>query len=209
MTTEGRASAEISGALEAVVLAAGTGSRFGGGKLLTALSGSGVLLDGALATAFAAPARSVAVVWGADDRVPAAAHAFAAEIGSADRLRLVRAERCAEGMAQSLRAGIASLPLDAAGAFVFLGDMPLAPRWVPQQLAQALGGGCLAAAPTFEGRRGHPVLFAAALFPELMVLEGDRGAASVLAGLGDALALVPVEDDGVLFDVDRPADLPA
>lgn len=198
---------EVSKALEAVVLAAGAGARFGGGKLMTPLSGSGVLLDGALAAAFAAPVRTVSVVWGADERIPAAAERFAGEIGAADRLRTVRAERCAEGLAWSLKAGIASLPADAAGAFVFLGDMPRVPRAAAHDLARAVADGALAAAPTFEGRRGHPVLFAAALFLQLMALDGDRGAAGVLAGLGPALALVPAEDDGVLFDVDWPADL--
>ena len=50
---------------EALVLAAGSGSRFGGGKLLAPWNG-GVLLDGALPAAFAAPARSVILVTGAD-----------------------------------------------------------------------------------------------------------------------------------------------
>jgi len=192
--------------LEAVVLAAGAGARFGGGKLL-APWGDGVLLDAALATAFAAPARSVWVVWGADGRVPAAAEAFAARIGAAARLRLVHAERSAEGMARSLTAGIASLPADCGGAFVFLGDMPRIHPAVAPGLANALAGGALAAAPVFQGQRGHPVLFGAALFPKLLALDGDRGAAAVLAPLGEALAHLAAPDDGVLFDVDRPADL--
>ncbi|HEX2817198.1 MAG TPA: NTP transferase domain-containing protein, partial [Phenylobacterium sp.] len=59
-------------ALEAVILAAGSGSRFGGGKL-TALWRGGVFLDGALAAAFEAPVRSVSVVTGADPKVGSAA----------------------------------------------------------------------------------------------------------------------------------------
>ena len=76
-----------------------------------------------------------------------------------------------------------------------------------QALAQAVLGGAAAAAPQFDGRRGHPVLFTAALYPRLLALSGDRGAASVLQSLGDTLALVDAPDDGVLFDVDRPSDL--
>jgi molybdenum cofactor cytidylyltransferase len=192
--------------LDAIVLAAGSGSRFGGGKLV-APWGDGFLLDGALAAAFAAPVQAVSVVWGADDRVPAAAKALAARLGAADRLRLVRHEGHAEGMATSLGAGIASLESRSAGAFVFLGDMPRVPDGVAAALADALAAGAKAAAPTFAGRRGHPVLFARALYPALLELSGDRGAASVLAGLGAGLALVPAADDGVLFDVDQPRDL--
>ena len=188
------------------MLAAGAGARFGGGKLTAPWKG-GVLLDAAMAVAVAAPARSVTVVWGADARVPAAARAFAERSGQAGRLRLIHAERAAEGMAESLKAGLVSLPAESTGAFVFLGDMPRVSPSLAHELVQALATGALAAAPTFEGRRGHPVLFAAVLFPRLVALAGDRGAAAVLAELGDALALVASPDDGVLFDVDRLGDL--
>jgi molybdenum cofactor cytidylyltransferase len=201
MTTE----AKRSPLLEAVVLAAGAAQRFGGGKL-TASWGDGVLLDGALAAAFAAPARSVTVVTGTDaPGVEAAARRFAERIGEGSRLRLTHAPQHAEGMAASLRAGIASLPLDAEGAFVFLGDMPRIPTDVLAPLAEAIAAGHVAAAPVCAGRRGHPAIFARALFPDLVALSGDEGARSVLERVGPMLVETP--DDGVLFDVDRPGDL--
>jgi len=191
----------VNGPFEAVVLAAGSGSRFGGGKLL-ATWGAGVLLEGALAAAFAAPVRSVTVVIGADaDAIAAAAQAFD------PRVLIVPAHDYAEGMGASLRTGIASLPADAAGAFVFLGDMPRAPTAVLEPMAQAVRAGALAAAPVFGGRRGNPVLLARELFPDLLTLTGDAGARGVLQGLGDRLALIEAPDDGVLFDVDQRSDL--
>jgi molybdenum cofactor cytidylyltransferase len=187
--------------LEAIVLAAGSGSRFGGRKLL-APWGQGVLLDAALAAAFAAPARSVTVVTGSDaEAVAAAARAFD------PRVRIVHAADHAEGMGASLRAGIASLPADAGGALVFLGDMPRVPLRVLAPLAEALAAGAAAAAPIFQGRRGNPVLLGRELFPDLLKLTGDAGARSVLQGLGERLALVEAPDDGVLFDVDERGDL--
>jgi molybdenum cofactor cytidylyltransferase len=189
------------GTFEAVVLAAGSGSRFGGGKL-TAAWDAGVLLEGALAAAFAAPVRSVTVVIGADaEAVAVAARDFD------PRTIVVHAPDYAEGMGASLRAGIASLPADADGAFVFLGDMPRVPTEVLQRMAQAVGAGAKAAAPVFQGRRGNPVLLGRSLFPQLLALTGDAGARGVLQALGDRLALVEAPDDGVLFDVDTPADL--
>ena len=188
-------------ALEAIVLAAGFGSRFGGRKLLAAW-GEGVLLDAALAAAFAAPVHSVTVVTGADaEAVAAAARAFD------PRVRIVHAADHAEGMGASLRAGVASLPSDATGAFVVLGDMPRVPVSVLPKLAEALAAGAPAAAPVFGGRRGNPALIGRALFPDLLALTGDAGARSVLQGLGDRLALVEAPDDGVLFDVDEAGDL--
>jgi molybdenum cofactor cytidylyltransferase len=194
------------GALEAIVLAAGFGSRFGGGKLTAARSG-GKLIEHALAAAFNAPTRAVTVVWGADEAVPAAATTSAEDQGQAARLRLVHAEQHAQGLSASLKAGVESLPADCAGAFVFLGDMPRVPAAVLEPLAAALALGALAAAPTFAGQRGHPVLFARALFGDLLTLSGDKGAGGLLAKLSaDQLALIPAPDDGVLYDVDRPED---
>jgi molybdenum cofactor cytidylyltransferase len=189
------------GPIEAIVLAAGAGARFGGRKLL-APWGSGVLLDGALGAAFAAPARAVTVITGADaDLIAAAARVFNPAV------RLVHAADHAEGMAASLRAGIASLPPDTRAAFVFLGDMPRVPHEILAPLAAAVAAGASAAAPQRNGRRGNPVLIAAELFPQLLALTGDAGARRVLDGLGPRLALLDAPDDGVLFDVDRPQDL--
>jgi molybdenum cofactor cytidylyltransferase len=166
-----------------------------------------VLIDGALAAAFAAPARSVTVATGADPAVAAAARGFAARIGAADRLRIVHCPDHAEGMGASLRTAVASLPGDAAGVFVFLGDMPLVPSSVLPRLAAALAAGAPAAAPVHAGRRGHPVLFSRALLPALLAARGDEGARSALKSLGEQLALVETDDEGVLFDVDRPDDV--
>ena len=192
--------------LEAVVLGAGFGSRFGGGKLVAAWK-NGVLLDGALAVAFAAPVRRVCVVWGADAAVPGAAQAFAVRIGETGRLNLVKAERHADGLSASLKAGVQSVAPDSQGVFLFLGDMPRIPVSVLRPLAEALAAGAMAAAPEFDGTRGHPVLFGAAMLPRLLELDGDKGAGGLLAKLGDKLALIPSPDDGVLYDVDRPTDL--
>jgi molybdenum cofactor cytidylyltransferase len=189
-------------ATEAVVLAAGSGTRFGGRKLL-APWGDGVLLDGALAAAFAAPVRAVTVVTGADaEAVGRAARAFSPAV------KLAHAADHAEGMAASLRAGLASLPADTKAVLVLLGDMPRPPHAVLASLVAAVEAGAPAAAPRFGGRRGNPVALSAALFPQLMALSGDAGARRILDGLGERLALIDAPDDGVLYDVDQPGDLP-
>lgn len=198
--------ATVAGDFEAIVLAAGSGSRFGGGKLLAPWAG-GVLIEGALAAAFAAPAGRVIVVTGADaDQVAPVVLAFSETIGAGDRLRIVHAADHAEGMGASLRRAAAELA-PGVGAFVFLGDMPRIPHGVLHELAAAVRAGAPAAAPVFDGQRGHPVLIGADLAPGLRELFGDAGARGVLKSLGDRLALVDAPDDGVLFDVDQPSDL--
>ncbi|NQE62156.1 NTP transferase domain-containing protein [Caulobacter sp. RHG1] len=187
------------GALDAIVLAAGRGARFGGDKLLARLNGR-PLIVGALRTALAARVRRVFVAVGED---PALRAAITAE---SERLILVPVADAAEGMGASLRTTAARVPDDAGGVFVFLGDMPaIAPATV-ETLAAALAGPEHIVAPSFEGRRGHPVLFGAAWLPALRALSGDEGARAILQ-TAQRLTLVPVQDPGVLLDVDRPEDL--
>lgn len=185
--------------VHAIVLAAGSGSRFGGRKLLAPWRG-GVLLDGALAAALAAPVDSVTVVTGAD------AEAVTAAV--AGRAPVVHADDHAEGMAASLRAGLMALPDGAIGALVLLGDMPLVPHAILAPLAEAIRAGASAAVPFSGGRRGNPVALSASLFPQLLSLTGDQGARRILDDLGEALICIETDDPGVLIDVDHPDDLP-
>jgi molybdenum cofactor cytidylyltransferase len=192
--------------LEAIVLAGGAGTRFGGGKLLAPWR-DGRLIDGALGAAFAAPVTRVVLVTGADPGVGEVARTWARAQGQEPRLRHVHAHDHAEGMGASLRTGVAALADDTQGAFVFLADMPAIPHDVAARLARELESGALAAAPRFQGRRGHPALFARALFPDLLHASGDAGARGIFQRLGERLALVDVDAPGVLIDVDTRDDL--
>lgn len=185
--------------LHALILAAGSGSRFGGGKLMAPWR-EGVLIDGAIAAALAAPAEAILGVVGADAQV-------ARYLASKD-IRTVTAKDHALGLSASLKAGVAALPSSASGVLIFLGDMPLVPHAVLAPLAEALDAGAPAAAPEFDGRLGHPVALSARLFPQVLALQGDRGARALLEALGEALVRISAPDDGVLLDVDRPDQLP-
>lgn len=192
--------------LEAIVLAAGAGRRFGGRKLLASFEGR-PLITGALDAAFAAPVRRVWLVTDGDPDLAVVARDHARTLGHEEHLEVIVVADAAEGMGASLRTAVAALPAEAAGAFVFLGDMPRIPSDVAGALAQALAAGFDLAAPRFEGRRGHPVLFGRICFPALLALRGDAGARDLLSGAGERLALVDSPGAGVLFDIDRPEDL--
>ncbi|PZQ64438.1 MAG: molybdopterin-guanine dinucleotide biosynthesis protein MobA [Phenylobacterium zucineum] len=189
------------GRVAAVVLAAGAARRFGGGKLLAPWRGA-PLMHGALAAARASGAGAIVVVTGAD------AEAVGACVRAREpAARLVHAPDHAEGMAASLRTGLASLPSGIEVALVLLGDMPRVPHAVLGPLVAAVLDGAEAAAPVFDGRRGNPVALSRKLFPAAMSLSGDTGARPLLQGLGAGLLLVESPDDGVLFDVDEVSDL--
>ena len=113
----------------------------------------------------------------------------------------------AEGMAASLRTGIAALDPESMGVCVFLGDMPLVPVGLCADLFEQAQAAGYAARPRFEGKPGHPVAFTCAAFADLMALTGDQGATALLKARPDAVAYCDTADSGVLLDIDTPADL--
>lgn len=192
--------------LEAVLLAAGRGVRFGGDKLLAPLNGA-PLVTHSLATALSAPVRRVFAAVGEDPRLSMALNTAEARFCLTDCLVLVPVPDAAEGMGASLRTAVSALPADTEGVFVFLGDMPAITRETPTRLAAALAGPDRIVVPVHNGRRGHPVLFGADWLAALRSLEGDEGARKLLIEAGDRLVTVQVDDPGVVLDVDRPEDL--
>jgi molybdenum cofactor cytidylyltransferase len=185
----------------AIVLAAGASRRFGASKLAAMLHGR-ALLDWALSAAAAAPVKDIVLVWNGDAALARIAHGWSVEHGT--ELRLVHATDAHLGLAASLRAGLRAVPPDVGGVFIFLGDMPRIPHTVSHLLAGSLGAHP-AAAPRYEGRRGHPVLISRSLFGRAMTIEGDHGAGALLDNADTAF--IESLDPGVLFDIDRPADL--
>lgn len=180
-----------------VLLAAGSGSRFGGDKLLATLEDGtpmGVRALGALAPAVDAV---VAVVRPGDDVL---AQALAS--GGA---RVTVCPRAAEGMGASLAWGVRSAPA-ARGWIVMLADMPWLATSSIARVVLALSHGAQLAAPAYRGMRGHPVAISSRYFWDLCALGGDKGASGVLAAHADALELIDTDDPNVVRDVDVKAD---
>lgn len=180
-----------------VLLAAGSGSRFGGGKLLAKLA------DGT-----PVGARSARTLRSAVDRAIAVVRPGDSELGAlleAEGFEVLPFAGAAEGMGASLAHGVAASP-EADGWLVALADMPWIRPETASGVANLLRGGALIAAPAREGRRGHPVGIGSSLISELTALRGDRGAREILSRHVESIALLDVEDDGILLDVDELSD---
>ena len=183
----------------AVVLAAGEARRFGAPKLAAPLGGRPVVRR-TVERALASRAGAVLVVTGAGHEEVEAALAGLP-------VRLVRNPRWAEGLGPSLAAGIAALPPDADAALILLGDQPtVAPEAIDALIAAHERGERPIVAPRYRGEHGNPVLFGRAVFPELVALQGDRGARAVVERDAARVTLVPL-DQSAPPDVDTPADL--
>ena len=187
----------------AVVLAAGAGARFGGGKLCADWNGR-PLIAAAVEAALATPVEAVHVVVGAD-----ASRVRQCLAGLTDpRLSFVACADWAEGISASLRAGIDSLPPDTRAMVVFLGDMPMVSADLATRLLEGVLSGAPAAIPVCRGRPAHPVAIGAGTFARLRLLEGDQGARRLLESLPGVMR-VPTTDTGSVADVDTVADLDA
>jgi len=188
--------------IAAVILAAGRSTRMGGpNKLLADLKGR-PLVRIVAEQALASQAAEVVVVTGHQRAEVEAA------LGDLP-VRFVHNPDFAEGLATSVKTGIAAASAQADGAVVCLGDMPLIDAHLIDRLIAAFAPerGQLIAAPVSDGRRGNPVLWGRRFFPELMKLEGDIGARHLIAANSEAVADVAVEGRSAFLDIDTPEAL--
>ena len=108
-----------------------------------------------------------------------------------------------KGMITSFQAGIRALSLDASGAFLFLVDHPLVdPATVEAMIANLAPNQIVL--PTFQGRRGHPVLFSSEVLEEILAVPCSEGANIVVRKDRDRIIEVPVDAPGILVDIDTP-----
>jgi len=193
----------MSESIGAIILAAGTGSRFrqiagpDKDKLLADCTGR----DGAVRSVI----EQVLV------NLPASLEKRVL-VTSKDRpqaIRMAQAYGCdvveleSPGLGDSIAAGVQACPeLD--GWLMVLGDMPfILPSSIEQVVAGIRADGI--SVPVLAGEYGHPVGFGGEFGPKLMALTGDRGAKVLFAGA--QVVEVPVDDPGVTWDVDVPEAL--
>ena len=182
----------------AILLAAGAGSRFGGGKLLHPLD-DGVAIAAHAARNLASAGLDVTAVVRPGD-FPLA------ELLEQEGCRVTVCADATQGMGVSLAHGVAQ-SRDAAGWIVALADMPRIRPETIARVAQVLMAGADIVAPSYQGDRGHPVAFSRKFVHELQLLTGDSGARAIVQRNQAMVRLVECDDPGVLLDIDRRADL--
>ncbi len=217
----------------AIVPAAGRSERMGRPKLLL-LYGGGTVLGATVAALRDGGAASIVVVAAADDAPLRAWCAAATESldeteitgaaavtgeatpaahGTAGALILATNPAPERGMLSSVLEGLAALGgaagLARRGAplLVCPGDLPaLRATTVAELLCRRHAAGAGLAVPVWQGRRGHPLVIAPALVPEIATLDPGRGLRQLLDLHPGELLRVEVDDPGCIADLDTPAD---
>ena len=185
--------------ISAIVLAAGRSRRMGAQKLLLPLGGQPVIAR-IVDELLGGPVDEVIVVIGQDGQ----------------RIRQVLAGRRVhpvvnpdtEGdMLSSVRCGLRAMPRQCHAALVVLGDQPEISRAVVAELVRALRAGSRGiVVPTFQGRRGHPLLFSANYRNEILNHYDDVGLRGLLQAHANDVAEIEVSTPEVVEDMDRAED---
>lgn len=185
--------------ISAIVLAAGQGARFGRCKQLIQL-GEKALVEHVLDTVNASAVDDIILVLGA----------HADEIQRRVKLRRERVvinPRYAEGMSTSIQAGLRELRPSTDAAIIVLADQPfVSPQTLNRLADEYRKRKAPAFVPTYRGARGNPVLVDKSLFAEMLTLRGDAGFRAILKKDPEAIVTVPVDDVGIVTDIDTQED---
>ena len=183
--------------IRTLLLCGGLSTRFGSNKLLAMLDGEPLVARSARNLIAGAGSALAVIPTGSEEL-----HRVLDDAGCT----VIESPDCARGMGASLASGVAA-SATADGWIVALGDMPFVKPLTIATVLDKIEKGAIIAAPVYQGVRGHPVGFARSLKAELLALDGDEGARSVVAAHRDALETIIVTDPGVNADVDVAADL--
>ncbi len=185
-------------AITGILLAAGSGSRFGGGKLLHPLRDGTPIGVASLRSLTSALPEVLAVVRQGDEALRA--------LLAAEGIAVVLCVDAHMGMSRSLACGVRA-SMDASGWVFALGDMPFVAPATTATIASKLEAAGGIVVPAIRGQRGNPVGFAARFREDLLDVRGDEGARSVVRRHPSAITVVDCDDPGILQDVDRLEDL--
>lgn len=185
--------------IAAIILAAGFSSRMGDLKPLLPF-GSETAIDRVIRAFHEANIQEIAVVAGYR----------AQQIAQAVRrwgVKTVYNPRYQEGMYSSIQTGVASLGADVEAFFLLPADYPLVTSATLENMLDA----CPAdrdkiVYPVFDGKRGHPPLISVCYADEIQHGPAPQGLQGLLRKYESCAVEVAVEDEGVLLDMDTPAD---
>ncbi|MFA0746494.1 nucleotidyltransferase family protein [Fervidibacter sp.] len=181
----------------AILLAAGQGSRMGGGKLLLPI-GDATVVEWAAKSLIDVPVADLIVVVGT--------YGLAIKRQLSDfPVRFVLNPDPSSEMAESIRCGLKIVDPASVEAFLVLpADMPLvSPETIRFLVDSLLASDKSIAVPVFQGRRGHPVVFRSSLYETVLNFRSPQGIRPLVHGDPSKVLPVEVDDEGVIADLDN------
>ncbi len=210
MPTTGRRLPDRPPMIGAILLAAGHSRRFGADKRITPLTSGDTLLETSIGQASTSFDDVLVVLRSGETDFK-----LSLESQFSDGVSFFCAPDSTLGMAHSLANAIAYVAAhpgyqDWTAVAILLADMPYVSTSTTDFLKKTFADNLSLqpiVVPTFDGTPGHPVIFHRRFFKAMQNLEGDQGARTVIEANPDHLIRAPVEDNGVLKDIDTIQDL--
>jgi molybdenum cofactor cytidylyltransferase len=183
--------------LAAVILSGGASRRMGTPKALLPYRG-GTFLEHLLKITDHPRIGWRRVVLGADAGAIVAGTEFRAD-------EIIINENWEDGQLSSIQAGVRSLPGGTYGMLLCLIDHPLISReLVGELVSRFYESGKAIALPVYKGRRGHPVIFAARLYQELLSAPLETGARAVVWAHREEVCEMETNEDGCVLNLNDP-----
>lgn len=185
--------------LSAILLAAGESKRMGEPKQLMPF-GQSTMVEQAIDNLLNSAVNEVIVVLGyrAEEVIKTIA---------AKPVKIAINPNYQQGMGTSIIAGLNLVDSQAQAVMLALGDQPLVDSQTINRLIDEFYNHDKGiAVPTYQGRRGHPIIFAIKYKPKLLQLTGDIGGRQIIKRHPDDILEVAVDSESVITDIDTRND---
>lgn len=195
---------EVQRPVGAVVLAAGLSSRMGESKMLLPWRDNRTIIEHIVEQLIKSRLDPIVVVTGHQ------AKEVKAKLDQWD-VQVVHNKAYQSGeMLSSLKVGLNAMPASATAALLVLGDQPaIQPKVVNRVLLAYAEHGHDLVIPSYDMKRGHPVLLGRRYWPDLLALPGNATPRNLYNRHADRIHYVTVDNDSILRDVDTPQDYEA
>ena len=185
-----------------IIPAAGLSRRHPPNKLLIEMKG-GTVIENTVSSFVDFPLDIIVVTGYQKDRISSV---LSDKFG--ERIRIVENPKYNTGMASSLKMGINRIGIDYDYYGFCNGDKPFIAKDTVSNLLETLNLKKPAIlAPSYRNQTGHPAFFAASLRSELLNLQGEIGGREVMKNYKQDTLIHPVDDEGVILDMDRYLEL--
>ena len=197
MVQSGKSKMKKTHRITAIILAAGQSHRMGDENKLLMMIDDCPMIEHVAKTLNESCLNEIIVVTGFE------AEQIKSALDSYD-LRFVDNPDYEQGLSTSLVAGLRSVDEMTDAVIICLGDMPMVSSADITQLMNAFNPeeGREICMPTYQGKRGNPILWSRRFINEMLQLEGDVGAKHLLFKYDDVVHEVPIQDSGILLDFD-------
>jgi molybdenum cofactor cytidylyltransferase len=185
--------------IAAVILASGLSERLGNNKLLMPLGNQSVV-EHVIDSVKSSKIENIFLVYGKNE-------SEFKTISHHKKINLIYNEKYYYGQSMSVKSALNSIGNNFQGIMFLLGDQPFIKTKTINLLIEHFNKNPLGIiVPTYQGKRGNPVIFSRDFFTQIKNIQGDKGAREVIEKNYNEVIHVPIADSFENFDIDTRKD---